>query len=181
MIKKIATIALATMVWGAVTASAQNEKTDQSGKPSTEQCCKSKKCGDKERKSKKNEFAGITLTDAQKTKIDALKADFRKDKEKVSKDTKKAESKGEKLANDTKKEGRKDFKKMESRRNEYLAKIKEILTPDQYVTYLENIAKSPRFDKGHRHGGKHMDRGGKMKKHGDKMAKNHYGKRSSNG
>lgn len=59
MIKKIATIAIATIIWGAVTASVQNEKADQSCRQNTEQSCKEKKSGNKELMPKMDESAGI--------------------------------------------------------------------------------------------------------------------------
>lgn len=78
--------------------------------------------------SENDPFAGLNLTDAQKAKIKGLNAECHKQR-KEAKDAKKAAAKAareEKARNAN-----------ESRRS-YLAKVKEILTPEQYVTYLEN-------------------------------------------
>lgn len=72
------------------------------------------------------EFEGLNLTDAQKEQIKALKS------EQVSK------RQAERDANKAKKADRKQSRLDE--RKAYLAKVKAVLTPEQYVQYLENIA-----------------------------------------
>ncbi len=97
----------------------------------TQQC--KKECCDKAKCDSKclNPFEGITLTADQQAKLDVLKSN---------------------------KEARPDRRQM---KREYLAKVKEILTPDQYVVFLENsfVNKTPmRPNKGMRHSGHHDHR-----------------------
>lgn len=87
----------------------------------------SKECkvAGKERKGEcANPFEGIALTAEQKTKLEALKAE-----KATAREARKAEQA-------VKKEARRESAKAE--RSQELAKIKEILTPEQYVQFLEN-------------------------------------------
>ncbi len=96
----------------------------------TQQC--KKECCDKAKCDSKclNPFEGITLTADQQAKLDVLKSN---------------------------KEARPDRRQM---KREYLAKVKEILTPDQYVVFLENsFVNTPmRPHKDMRHSGHHGHR-----------------------
>lgn len=79
----------------------------------------------KERKAEcANPFEGIALTAEQKTKLEALKAE------------KAAAREACRAEQAVKKEARRESAK--AQRSEELAKIKEILTPEQYVQFLEN-------------------------------------------
>lgn len=102
-----------------------------------------------------NAFEGITLTSDQQTKLDALKADCKANREKC-KAYKKA----------AKEQARADRKQA---KRDYLNKVKGILTPDQYVVFLENIVVSDGPRDGMRPGGHHagkQPKGGKDMKRG---------------
>lgn len=100
-------------------------------------------------------FAGLNLTDKQKSELEALKPS----KEQVQ--AQKAEAKAKKEAD---RQQRRDQKQQS--RKDYLSKVKAILTPEQYVQFLENsyVNQAPKGDKnknrkdgkgskGHRHHG----------------------------
>lgn len=70
------------------------------------------------------EFDGIQLTDAQKAQVKSLKDKARADR--AAKQQAKQDKKAQKRA------GRENAKKA------YLEELKKILTPEQYVQYLEN-------------------------------------------
>ncbi len=78
-------------------------------------CCSPRECA---------AFEGITLTEAQKTALKQLKAD-RKNKALEAK-------KAKRQADSLKRVARR------AERLEYLHQVQKILTPDQYVTFLEN-------------------------------------------
>lgn len=99
-------------------------------------------------------FEGITLTADQQSRIDKINSD-RQAKSKAQREMK---SKEKKEMKKQKAEARKACKK------EYLSKMKEVLTPEQYTVFLENIAiNQPAFNKmgkgNFRHGGKGMNHG----------------------
>ena len=99
-----------------------------------------------------NPFEGISLSADQQTKIDALKAE-RKQKSETARAER--QKKNEERLN----------ARREARRAE-LNRIKSILTPEQYVQYLENITIA---GNGHyKAGNAHRSRG----KHTGKMARN---------
>ena len=121
MKKFMIAMAVAAMTISGFTASAQNTKTDTD-------CCapcpnKTENCRQPENCAKKSQcpFNGLNLTDAQKNKLKELH---------------KAEA--------AKRQECKQAKQGCSRtmRTEHLAAVKAILTPEQYVSYLENIAVS---------------------------------------
>lgn len=114
------------------------EKKDKAKKD----CCKGKR---------PDFFKGITLTADQQTKLDALRprrpqhpegTDAKADKANGSKDGFRKECKDGRRHN-----GHGGMKA------EYIKNVKEILTPDQYVVFLENIVLMP-GDNAPRHGGK---------------------------
>lgn len=123
-------------------------------------------------------FAGLTLTDAQKSQLQALQ-DKRRDQVK------------ERLANRPAKdstltaEQRKEMRaqKERSRRDsqlEYLREVKEIIGPDQYVIFLENMVvnRPARMDQGFVKNMKHGKTGKEQRK--DRMAR-HDKKQSRQG
>lgn len=132
--KKIFGIALImTVLAGGVTVNAQTQATPKKDK--TEQCDKDRKCDGKDKKDKKDckrknhkkgqradLFAGITLTPEQKTQLDALKAE-RKALRHSQKEQKEQATK----------------KDRQARHAEFDAKVKGILTPEQWAIYQKNV------------------------------------------
>ena len=83
-----------------------------------------------------NAFDGITLTADQQGKLDALKEKNRKNRAEQRSRMKAERQRRDSLRN----ENRYTVKK------QYLKEVKEILTPDQYVMFLENaVMSSPGF------------------------------------
>lgn len=74
-------------------------------------------------------FEGITLTPEQQTQVKSIN-----DARAATAKAKKAEAKAKK---DAAKTDRKDVRKAE--RKDYLNSMKSVLTPDQYVVFLENV------------------------------------------
>lgn len=120
---------------------AQNTNVTKDCKATCEQKCEAKK-GDKAH----NPFEGLNLTAEQQAKLDALKNECMQQK------------KAAKEAKESDKTARKQQAK--DARAQQLAKIKAILTPEQYVTFLENnflnkdgkMGKGEMAKKGHRDG-----------------------------
>lgn len=96
------------------------------------------------RKDCRNPFAGLNLTADQQAKLDQLRQQCAADR-KACADQRRAEAKERRAERDS---------TARAKRADNLKQIKAILTPDQYVTYLENIVisertpMSPRFDRG---------------------------------
>lgn len=175
-------IALAAMLALPVAA----QKTDAAnGTTKTEQTCKKDKKGKKEKcdtttrkgprdfkKAKANAFEGITLTDTQKEALKALRP------QRPERTDKKAGEKRDSVA-------RPDFKKM---RADYVAGVKGILTPEQYVVFLENVVvnEAPIPGQGRdvhaapRHHGKDMKKGDKAKREFRKDGAKPQGPRPAN-
>lgn len=128
------TLALATLFAGGIYA--QNQKEEGKAKHRTEYS-KEDKNSKKEVKPRFNPFEGLNLTSEQQEKLKVLRqglGNAMPKKEKLSKEQKKsitAEQKKQMKAE-------RKAKKLEVKKN-YLTGVKEILTPDQYVMYLENI------------------------------------------
>ncbi|MDE6263560.1 MAG: hypothetical protein K2M11_00295 [Paramuribaculum sp.] len=146
-------VAASALVLSASAVSAQNNK-GQRGSAAKDSTCMVKKGGCA--KQAPCLFDNLNLTDAQKAKIQALKENQRK-----MKDAQKKE-RGE----------RKEAAQAErnNARKDYLANLKTILTPEQYVQFLEN-----NYLAAGRHSGKDMKdmrhhdrRGEKDMKHGMK-------------
>lgn len=110
-----------------------------------------------------NPFEGISLSADQQTKIDALRAE-RKQKSETARAERRQQKEATRAERQKKSEerfnGRRDARRAE------LNKIKSILTPEQYVQYLENIALAG--DGHHKAGKAHRGHG----KHNGKMARN---------
>lgn len=107
------------------------------------ECCKAPK---KHKSPKLNPFEGITLTPEQQQSIDQLKEKCKNERTVAKKERK-----------EKKEQARQEMK---NSRKQYLEEIKNILTPEQYTKYLENMASKKNngpkknFQKGHRMGKK---------------------------
>lgn len=148
MKKLMITLAVMAMTAGAAMAqSNDNNKECTKDCPNIEQCQKQKDCkkADCKKDCKKAdckkedckkacdakgacEFEGLNLTDAQKEQIKNIKEE------------QKAQCQAKKEAAKAQKEACKADR--QEARKAYLAKIKNVLTPEQYVQYLENQATS---------------------------------------
>lgn len=104
----------------------------------TEQQCAPQNC--KNNRTCASPFEGLNLTADQQTKLNALKQECTARQQQQRRDCQKANAERKGM-------------KTECRRTN-LAKIKEILTPEQYVTFLENayVNGAPKHQGMHRHG-----------------------------
>lgn len=195
MKKKIMTIALALAVLGGIQAGAKNnDNTTTTCTQQTEQSCPAKKARDgksprmdKQQRAffSQQAFDGIQLTDAQKAGLKALdeQQQAKRQEMKAQKESAKAEARQQKQQNDsTMRASRQQAKR------DYLNGVKSVLTPDQYVVFLENIVvEGPAQQQGMqaRHGQKQMKaRDGRQGKHdrasmGSKDAKGNKDRRQS--
>lgn len=126
-----------------ITATAQSPANTQTcDNPKTE-CTKAGKANKAVRP---NPFEGLNLTEQQKTELQSIapKKDCCKDKaEKKDRAQAKAEKQAKRAEN---------RQKMIQNRRDYLAKVKNILTPEQYVQFLENNYVDQALKGGPRHG-----------------------------
>ena len=113
----------------------------------------------------KNPFEGLNLTADQQKKLDALAAERKAARE----NEKKASRETREKAKATAKANRRAERKAE------LDKIKAILSPEQYVTYLENLVLDGRGGKHAAH--KKVHRDGKKDRKGSKGQKGSKGTR----
>ncbi|MCC8038498.1 MAG: hypothetical protein LIP02_10300 [Bacteroidales bacterium] len=120
----IMAVAIASMVgmnaFAQTTDSTKDKKCDGKG-----QCDKKGPKCDKQKGQCPNPFEGITLTADQQTKLDALKADRQAKREEMKAQKQQKDS----IARVDRKQAKRD----------YLKQVQGILTPDQYVMFLENI------------------------------------------
>jgi uncharacterized low-complexity protein len=148
MIKKFMSLAIVAALSLGMTTMATARSHGRAAKDKTEQVSKSdKKCHrggpkgegpcDSLRQDRFDPFVGITLTDAQKSQLEALKPEG-KCGEKPGKCGEKPEGQCKCPSCDSTAQ-RPDPR---AAQREYLGKIKEILTPDQYVVFLENLVVS---------------------------------------
>lgn len=124
-ILSIAFIALSTIL---STSVANNLNTDLNDKKDVQECCKTHKMKKKKayKSIKFNPFEGITLSKSQKEQLQTIADDCRVERQKMSQN--------KKVDLEVKREGYKEMRK------KHLERIKQILTSEQYITYLENIA-----------------------------------------
>ena len=135
MKKKVLGLALMAMALVGFNGMAQNSTQTQNGKTPTENV-RGQKGVKKERKAQMNPYEGLTLTDAQKSKLAALDQ-----KRMEARKAMKAEMKDQKQADKAKSEADKQAR-MQARKTEkleYLKEVKAIIGPDQYVVFLENF------------------------------------------
>lgn len=144
MNKKTLTSALAALTIFAFSANAQTPaESQQPNCPNAATECPQAKCPGQKRNCDAQQcpqakyLQGITLTDAQKKKIQELNTQVYQNRQ-ASRVAMKQQKKRANAAADSVKR---------ASRMEYLHQMKNILTPDQYVTYLENIATSKSIDK----------------------------------
>lgn len=169
MKKTFLSIALVIASMAGITTNAQTPGTTQSCKAKTE-CIKNCQGKDTQRC---NPFAGLNLTEKQQAELQALRQaskDARlKDGDK--KDRSKGLSKAERQA-----QRKQMFEQRLQNRRDYLGKVKNILTHEQYMQFLENNyveqggmkpGQSKMAKHGKRQGGKaHAMRGDKARKDG---------------
>ncbi|MGN0224007.1 MAG: hypothetical protein ACI4AM_08280 [Muribaculaceae bacterium] len=110
-------ILLAAMGIAAISASAQSQCQQQCQAQCQQQCCDSTACHQQRparqlRQAAVDPFAGIDLTADQRAAVDSLQAGQRQSQRQLR----------------------------QQARREYLDQLKQILTPEQYVQYLENLA-----------------------------------------
>lgn len=152
MKKKLLALTLLFVSVGTVSTFAANDSKDKPG--DKKECTKGQQCkkGDKECF---NPFIGITLTADQQNKLKALKPaacgqdkNCKQKSECKKSDCKKGDNAGQQARPD-RRQGKRD----------YISKVKEILTPEQYVVFLENIVvNGPDMKKGPTNDGRHGDK-----------------------
>lgn len=148
MKKKIMTIAIALSALCVLPSVAKNPDTNNTNVPACEAgaCNQGGQCrGDRadRQANRPNPFEGITLTPEQQSALSALEAQ------------RPSRSQADSEARAQAREARK-----EARRN-YLNQVKDVLTPDQYVTFLENIALQ-QGNHGNRHARQEMRQGNRQ-------------------
>lgn len=148
---------LTLMALAAIPTFAQSKPAcdgDNKCKQETVCCRQDKKCNKPDSCRKAALFEGIQLTDAQKAKVEALNAKMYKERQEARQEFAKGKADAKKAVKDLSKDEKKAAKQAgkDARRAEmkarceaakaskaaYLAEMKTILTPDQYVKYLEN-------------------------------------------
>lgn len=164
MKKTLMTLAIVAMTTVAFSAQAQQVKARATVEPvqacpATEVCdaeCTVAECADGQC-GPCIFFEGITLTPDQQTRLAALKPakkECKGDKKECT--AEKKECKGEKANCD--KPRRRGHQQCDKKA--YIAQVKEILTPDQYVIFLENVATKAPAEKLHKAGKRAAERGG---------------------
>lgn len=169
MNKKIFSLALAAIMvlgasFSAMAAKPKKQKKD-SCPANTEcvaaQCNTPQECGCPEGKGQRPDpFAGLNLTADQQAKLEALKQEVRKDRQEATQRMRQAADSIRQEGKRAKREGRSEAVEAGQqikrgsqvageRSRQWLGKVKEILTPEQYVQYLENsfVQQSGRHDK----------------------------------
>lgn len=153
MKKKIFGLALALMTVGTLSSFAANTNDKKCDK----QDCQKQQCDKKAGECKKgdrqclNPFEGLNLTADQQSKLNELKESCCK-------------------ARKDNKDNKADRVDPRQAKRDFLAKVKGILTPEQYVTFLENNFTNgrPHMDKANRQGDKKDMKGQRQGKRGDK-------------
>ncbi|MDE5808917.1 MAG: hypothetical protein K2H59_01385 [Muribaculaceae bacterium] len=136
MKKTILALSLSVLSVLGFSAMAQNQKAENK-KCENKECCKKegkKECKDKKDcgKAQYNPFEGLNLSEAQMQQLAALKADRKSEKVQGQRPEKREQM--------TPEQRQAKMQERDNRSREYLAKVKAILTPEQYVSFLENVA-----------------------------------------
>lgn len=161
----VAILLASTIGLSAVAQSPDNSKQC----PAKTECAKADKA---KKMNRPNPFEGLNLTEKQKSELQAIapqklekKGDkaFAGKKDKNAKVDKKDNAKSKEEMQAMRAERR---QKMIQARRDYLAKVKTILTPEQYVQFLENNYAEKSFK-----GGQKGNRQGKMQAKGPKGMK----------
>ena len=143
MKKKVLGFALIAMSVVGFNAAAQDNGKCTGSKCDKNECVKNAK-GDKAKKKgmkeDRNPFAGLTLTEAQKTKLQQLDEKNRSEM-KAKAEARRSEMKGKAEARRAEKMRNDSVMRSERRASQkaYLEEVKAILGPDQYVAFLENF------------------------------------------
>ena len=164
MKKIVFTLAILIGSMTAFTATAQDKTATE--KATTE----STKKMDRKKAPRYNPFEGLSLTEKQQADLKALRPSKenrqKKDENKKDLSNKEKDSTKKLTAAERKDMRKKQMEQRKENRQNYLAKVKSILTPEQYVKYLEN---------------NYLNNGQKMMAHKSKMSKHHGGKSFKNG
>ncbi|MDE6353361.1 MAG: hypothetical protein K2K88_09565 [Muribaculaceae bacterium] len=136
MKKTILALSLSVLSVLGFSAIAQNQNVENK-KCENKECCKKegkKDCKDRKDfgKAQYNPFEGLNLTEAQTQKLAALKSEKKSDRVEGQRPEKKEQLTAE--------QRQQKMQERDNRSREYLAKVKAILTPEQYVSFLENVA-----------------------------------------
>ncbi len=155
----LATVVMAASMFS-FNAFAQKPKNCPSACPDSA-ACPALKCD------RPDPFIGITLTPEQQTKIQTLKAETKAKRQAMAKECK------AKVKNDRAQRA----EAMKASKKEYLESVKEILGPDQYVVFLENIVLNQPSPKA----GMHHDKRGVAGKNKDmkRPGHKHHGERKA--
>lgn len=145
-------IALSVLAASTLGLSAQTQNNKTASQPNKEFA--KKQVEGKKQKKAADPFAGLNLTEQQRQKLTDLRT----------------QSKARKAANDSTERARRaeHAAKAKTMRVDYLKSVKTILTPEQYVKFLENnyVNAAPGHKKGHR--GAAFGKGGQKHKKHDK-------------
>lgn len=133
MKKKILGLALIAMTLTAFSGMAQTPADNAT--PAKQECVKGKKAAKQDCSSQLCPFAGMNLTDAQKTQLQQL--DSKRKAARQARNEKKQEMNNDRLA------------ERQADKKAYLEEVKAIIGPDNYVVFLENF-----YVNGGRHDGK---------------------------
>lgn len=151
MIKKVI-LSIAIVAAASLSSFAANDNKGSDNKQSTECSGKCSDCNKECNKVKPGKhgrngfgmraFEGIDLTEAQKTQLETLRADFKAKKEAAMKNKGENKTKKENLTEEQKKQLKAEkMAKRQQEKQEFDNKVKSILTPEQYTKYLDNAKK----------------------------------------
>lgn len=135
MKKILLSLAVAFSSLTPLSALAQAPASDTPACPANKEC---KAPGARKDRKARNPFASVPgITAEQQSRLDALSADRQKTREARRAENMKARAERQKADSASRAEFR---AKRKADRDAYLAQVKAILTPEQYVAWLENMA-----------------------------------------